>query len=107
MQIKPILCNQEVSMAYRRSENTLLPLKIFNRTPFSQAHVAANIDEESQRKVNDDRGAHSNEGDVNKKQPDLGSSYSHDIANIRAHTKSPNFKETFQIVEQPCHIKPF
>jgi hypothetical protein len=61
-------------------------------------HVIPHISPESQHEVNNDRGAHRQQGSVDKIKPDPAGSNSHPVANGRTNTKRIPLHKAFEFV---------
>lgn len=70
-------------------------LQIIPGISFCRPHIFAHIPPEGQHQVNDDGGAHGEEGSINKILPDLACGDTHPVADGRTNAKGIPFNEAF------------
>ncbi len=73
-------------------------LQIFKRIPPGGQNIPFNVHPESENKIDNERRAHRDEGDIDKPGTDTGSSNTHSLTYRRAHSEYLPLNEVLQSV---------
>jgi len=73
-------------------------LHVPDRVPFAGTHVFAYIDDKCKDEIDEDGRAEAQEGDIDKKHPDLGRGNAHPLAQEGQYTEHPQFTKLLEFI---------